>query len=265
MKQLIKLFTPPIILLVYKKIFKSRYGWQGDYSTWRKAQKASMGYDSDKILQTVKHSLLKVKNGEAVYERDSVLFDEVQYNWPLLSGLMYAAAKSNGRLYVMDFGGSLGSTYFQNKKFLDNLHDVKWTIVEQAHFVETGKQSFETDVLKFYADIDSCVEEVKPNVLLLSSVLQYIEKPYELLEKLLNYKFDLIIVDRTPFVHQGGDTIKLQYVDPSIYDASYPCWFFDVQGFIKYFNKKSWLIKEEYHDPYGELTFLKSYILEKAR
>ena len=59
----------------------------------------------------------KVKNGEAVYERDSVLFDEIQYSWGLLAGLEKAALEHDGKLCVLDFGGSLGSTYYQNKQF----------------------------------------------------------------------------------------------------------------------------------------------------
>jgi len=46
------------------------------------AMELSTGYDSERILGKVRDSLLKVKRGEAVYERDSVLFDKVQYSWP---------------------------------------------------------------------------------------------------------------------------------------------------------------------------------------
>ena len=45
-----------------------------------------------------------MKNGEAVYERDSVLFDEIQYSWGLLAGLQKAALENDGKLCVLDFG-----------------------------------------------------------------------------------------------------------------------------------------------------------------
>mgnify|MGYP001500873774 CR=1 FL=1 len=48
-----------------------------------------------------------VKNGEAVYERDLVLFDYIEFYWPVLSGVMWVAARNNGRLNVLDYGGSL--------------------------------------------------------------------------------------------------------------------------------------------------------------
>jgi hypothetical protein len=51
----------------------------------------SHGYDNDTILKKCKDALLKVKNGEAVYERYSVLFDKVQHSFPVLAGLLRAA------------------------------------------------------------------------------------------------------------------------------------------------------------------------------
>ena len=121
---------------------------------------------------------MKVKNGEAVYERDSVLFDEIEYAWPGLAGLMWSRLRCGGTLNVLDFGGSLGSTYFQNRAFLSVLPGVRWNIVEQSRHVETGKAWFEDDRLRFYPDIADCLADTQPNVVLLSNVLQYLEHPY---------------------------------------------------------------------------------------
>ncbi len=66
-------------------------------------------------------SLLKVKRGEAVYERDSIVLEKFQYSWPLTSGLLYAATMSNSKLNVLDFGGSLGSSYYQNRNYLKGI------------------------------------------------------------------------------------------------------------------------------------------------
>ncbi len=236
-KTIIKQFIPPVFLVFVHKIRNtSRYGWHGDYASWQDAQSKSTGYNASIILSKVYAATLKVKNGEAVYERDSVIFDKIEYSWQLLAGLMYAAAKNHGKLHVLDFGGSLGSSYYQNKKFLDGLESVKWSIVEQQGFVNCGKENFTDETVHFYGTVDECLQHQIPNVLILSSVLQYIEKPYELLEELLEYKFDTIIVDRTPFSQNNKDTITLQTVPPQIYSASYPCWLFNEQKFINKFS-----------------------------
>ncbi len=264
MKQFIKSLIPPIVLNLFRKLKNNKYGWKGDYITWQEAQSDSTGYDTDKILQTVKSSLLKVKNGEAVYERDSVLFDEIQYSWQLLSGLMFCSAKMGGVLKVCDFGGSLGSTYYQNKKFLDKLDNVSWGIVEQKHFVDIGKDEFEDDRLKFFHNVDECVKKENSNILLLSSVLQYIEKPYELIDDILKNDFDYILIDRTAF-SKINEKITLQIVPPTIYEASYPCWFFEEDEFKNYFINNNYILIEDFNslDSENEWYRFKGMILER--
>jgi len=214
------------------------FSWTGDYDSWQQAQKASTGYNSQIILDKVKDALLKVKNGQAAGERDSVLLKNVEYSWPILSALMWIAAQSKGRLNLIDFGGSLGSSYFQNRAFLKHLSEVHWNIVEQKHFVDTGKRYFEDDSLKFFYDMQSCLEQYSPNTILFSSVLQYLEKPYELLEevKALNFKF--ILVDRTPFTIGQKDKLTVQTVPHKVYSASYPCWFFDKARVTAFFEDR---------------------------
>jgi putative methyltransferase (TIGR04325 family) len=244
MRQFIKLLTPPLVLNIYRRIFNYRYGWKGDYETWKDAKDISTGYDADTIVQTVKKSLLKVKKGEEVYERDSVIFDKIQYSWPLLFGLMFATLKSKS-INVLDFGGSLGSTYYQNKFFLDRIDNVSWSIVEQNKFVKVGKEEFEDERLNFFYTVDDCIQKNKADILLLSSVLQYIESPYELLDEILQYDFKYILIDRTPF-SKNSSKIVLQTVPPSVYNASYPCHFFDESVFVKYFLNKNFRVLESF-------------------
>ena len=212
--------------------------WSGDYKSWDLAQKASTGYDSNVILNKVKDSLLKVKNGQATYERDSLLFKEIEYSWPLLAAIMWVAAQSNGELNIVDYGGSLGSTYFQNREFLRHLPKVQWNIVEQKNFVDVGQESFENDVVRFFYDVESVLEESSPDAILFSSVIQYIERPYELLEKIKELGFRFILFDRTPFTFNGTDRLTVQKVSPKIYPADYPCWFFDRRRFYSFFDDK---------------------------
>ena len=248
-----KLFLPPIVTLFLRKVVHSKYGWHGDYSSWEEAKKHCSGYDDEAILEKVKESLLKVKNGEAVYERDSVLFDKIEYSWPLLSGILLAASINKGQLSVVDFGGSLGSTYFQNRKFINLLENVRWNIIEQPHFVKEEKLHFQDERLHFYGDIESCVKKEKPNVLILSSILCYLEKPYEILENLLSYNLPFVIVDRTPFHTKGYDRITIQRVPPWIYRASYPCWIFDKGKFLTFFNEKGYILIEEFDALAGKM------------
>ena len=112
----LKDFIPPIAV---RKLTGLMYGWTGNYKKWEDAEKKCSGYDSDIIINKVRDSLLKVKNGEAVFERDSVLFDKVQYSFPLLSALSQVALRSNSKL-----------------NGLNNIHSLQelWNHVEKITF-----------------------------------------------------------------------------------------------------------------------------------
>jgi putative methyltransferase (TIGR04325 family) len=253
MKEFVKLLIPPLLVILIRKLQRNKNGWRGDYANWEDAQNDARGYDSDVIIQEVKKSLLKVKNGDAIYERDSVVFEEIQYSWQLLAGLMFGVALpvASGRVKVLDFGGSLGSTYYQNKKFLDKFRDVSWSIVEQKHFVDVGKKHFEDERLKFFNTVEECLDKENPSILILSSVLQYIEEPFKLLDVLFESGFQTILIDRTPF-SKGREKITLQTIPSSIYEASYPCWFFDEAKFITYVERKNYSIVESFMTAEGE-------------
>ena len=200
-----------------------RFGWSGNFETWADAHQKTKGYDSNLILEKVKAATLKVRNGEAVYERDSVLFDRIEYSWPLVASLMWIAAKNSGSLSVIDFGGSLGSSYFQNQKFLTTLDNVKWSVVEQRNFVAAGSREIANDKLKFFSTIEEAIRERgKPDLLLIACTLPYLEKPYEFLNSLKDYEIMHLLIDSTPFNYTSGDRITIQKIHPAIYDASYP-------------------------------------------
>ena len=242
LKKIIKEWTPPIAL---KTISKLSYGWTGNYSSWEEAKSKCSGYDSQNIIAKVKEALLKVKSGDAVFERDSVLFDKVHYSYPLLSSLSLVALNNNKKLNVLDFGGSLGSSYFQNRKMFSQLDSFTWNIVEQEHFVTEGKKTFEDDSLSFYYSIKECLEEEEVNVLLLSSVIQYMEKPYEFIDSLVAEAFDYIVIDRTPMLLKGDDRITIQKVPKNIYEAKYPCWLLNEKKIQNCFLKSYDLISDE--------------------
>jgi putative methyltransferase (TIGR04325 family) len=236
----LKDILPPFLV---RKAIGFFYGWHGDYSSWDEAKKQCTGYDSGIILDKVKSALAAVRDGKAAYERDSVLFNEIQYSYPVLSVLMWIAVQNKGRLNILDFGGSLGSSYYQNKRFLDSVEDVHWCVVEQPGFVKAGLEEFASDKLYFFDTIKSCMKSFKIDAVLLSSVLQYLEEPYSLLDQLKELQIRYIIIDRTPFVTRK-DRITVQTVPSRIYKASYPCWFFNKNKFLNCFSENFNLVTE---------------------
>jgi putative methyltransferase (TIGR04325 family) len=126
----------------------------------------------------------------------------------------------------------LGSTFFQNREFLFKLPQFRWNIVEQLNHVKIGKEFFEDDHLKFFHSIKDCLADTQPNIAIFSSVLQYLEKPYDVLSELIDSHCSHIIIDRTPFWNGNEDRLCIQYVPSSIFTASYPIWIFSRRRFL---------------------------------
>jgi putative methyltransferase (TIGR04325 family) len=237
-KLVVREIMPPFLWKALKKLNKSKeYGFFGDYSSWEEALKDSIGYDSDIILNKVKDALLQVKEGKAVYERDSVLFDKIEYSFPVLATLLRIALENEGKLSVLDFGGSLGSSYYQCRGFLEGVREVHWSIVEQPNFVECGKRYFQDEQLKFYEDIETCLKFETPDIVLMSGVIQCLEDPYKLIDTFINYEFKYMVFDITAcFLSNESDRLTVQRVNPVIYQGSYPAWIFNESTFIKRFS-----------------------------
>jgi putative methyltransferase (TIGR04325 family) len=198
--------------------------FSGPYASWQEAAGLCTGYGEPSILEKTRAALLKVKRGEAVYERDSVLFDRIEYSYPVLAHLLYVATKNEGSLRVLDFGGSLGSSYYQNRGRLAHLRELAWGVVEQPAHVAVGRRDFEDASLRFFGTPQECLRTLKPQVLLLSSVLQYLEQPLDWLRTAATWRLPYIIIDRAPLVESGPSRLTIQTVPPSIYTARYPCW-----------------------------------------
>jgi putative methyltransferase (TIGR04325 family) len=75
------------------------------------------------------------------------------------------------------------------------------------------------------------LKENQPNVILLSSVLQYLESPLELIGELNKIGATCLIVDRTPFSAHSENKLLVQRVPPTIYSASYPMWVLSLPKF----------------------------------
>lgn len=177
------------------------------------------GYENLAIIDRVDSSIQKVREGRAAYERDGVLFDKTFWNPHLMTALFYISQNNHGkRIEVLDFGGSLGSVYFQHRCLLANF---SWKVVEQSIFVERGREK--VPELEFYDDIDDVtIDGENIRVILFSGVFHYLSNPMLILQKALNRKFDYIIFDRTYFNSGKGEIICVQKVPEEIYKANYP-------------------------------------------
>ena len=201
-----------------------RNRFRGNYARWEDAEKACKeGYAQRSILEKVKLATQEVIAGRAVFERDSVTFHGEEYNWPLLAVLWREAKKRGEPFAVLDFGGALGSAYFQNRKLLQGMDGLRWCVVEQPHYVACGRESFETEYLHFYSTISECLAREHVTVALFSSVLAYLPAPWHVLSEVARAGVETVVIDQTQVLDRGTqDRIVVQTVPSYIYEAQYP-------------------------------------------
>lgn len=219
---------------------RRRLRFTGPYRTWSDARAASTGYNAPAILARMTASARAVAAGRAAYERDTVLFPTPTADPLLLAELTALAATRPAGLRVLDFGGALGSTWFQHRPFLASLPPVAWHIVEQPDIAARGRAEFAGPTLTFHDCLDSALAAGPPDLVLLSSVLHYLPEPWPLLARLATLPARAWLVTRTPFsdtVH--SNQIVVQHVPATIYAASYPAWIFSPAAFATFWAAHS--------------------------
>lgn len=211
-------------------------GFEGDFTSWSEAKAVCSGYDEPVILDKTRAAIAAVRDGVAAYERDSVLFDRPERPYPLIACLLATALANRGCLSVLDFGGSLGSSYFQCRPLLKNVSCLRWAVVEQPHYVDVGRREFTSQELAFHDSPEEACRAERPNLLLVSGVLAYLPKPHESLDELLRLRIPSVVVDRTAFLQSDRDRLTMQIVPSEIYPASYPAWFLGEPRFLAAFR-----------------------------
>lgn len=189
------------------------------------------GYDDPAAAARAIAAARAVRAGRAIWDRDGVLFHEPCRHEPLVGALRGISRTRSGRLGVVDFGGGLGSTWWQHRADLQEF-DVTWRIVERAELVEAGQREFSDAVLSFHRTLTEAMRAGQADVLLLSSVLSYLGNPHGLLAEVVAWRPTDLIIDRTPFVVGGRDRLVVQVAPPELGGGYYPCWLFDRPGLV---------------------------------
>lgn len=257
-KAMMYLIAPPFMMRSLRKIRRANLNsgirFDGPFESWDLAKKSSVGYGDESIFRASFDSALAVLGGSALFERDSVLFSKYQFSTPIVLGLMRAAAVNQGNLEVLDYGGGFASAYYRHLPFLKGVNSLRWHVVEQKRFAEAGAQLFKDENIKFHMTISEAVGQLTPNIVLISSALQYIENPYEIIDQISKIKpSPVVVIDRLPVSAANNDLIAIQKIPPSIYDASYPVRIFSKNCFLESFSQQ-WLLYYEELSPEGSMS-----------
>src|SRR5207244_1758650 len=116
--------------------------------------------------------------------------------------------------------------------------------------------------------IDDSVREGRPNVIILSSVLQYLETPLQVLESAMATEAGSIVIDRTPFLDSKDNTIAAQRAPRGMGRWSVPVWLFSRDRLLAPVSRR-YKILAEYDAIDGATSYgfrrveFKGFILDK--
>lgn len=203
------------------------YGYCGRYDEWAAAAAASIGYGSGVELDRTRRATAQVRARGAMFQQDGVAFSDMpDQAYRVALALVLAALERGGELTVLDFGGALAGAYYAFRPFLSSCRRLTWHVVEQPLYCEWGRREFADPGLTFFERVGAAIADRRPDVVLCSSVLQFLEQPFAVIDELLGAGAGYLIIDRTPFATSGVRELTVQRMPPTLYRASYPSWLF---------------------------------------
>lgn len=250
---------------------KPTVSYEGNYKDWEDAIADSKGYEDTKIIDKATQSFEKILSGKHKCERDTFLFDEFQYSLPLLLGLNFMQKKVP-EIRLLDFGGSFASSYFRNFDILQQF-DLSWTVIEQKNLVQKAcSMTSEFDQLFFFEEkeLESLISKKAFDVVMLGSCLQFLEKPYSVVSKLLHNEVQAVVIEQTPVTQNDVSKLTVQHVGKPLYESSYPAWHFAEKELLSWF-KDDFQLKYRFNGPHvinrcdGFCSQLEDYVFTRKK
>ena len=103
---------------------------------------------------------------------------------------------------ILDLGGGFGNCFFYLKNIFKNT-EINYTVVEQEGIVELSKnidfKCKNSDSINFYESIDSAIKKNDYDLLFSSGTLQYLDNPYNTLDKINSSNFKMKGLTRVSF------------------------------------------------------------------
>lgn len=216
----------------------------GDYSSWEKCLSECEGFDDTTIINKVISATQKVLDGSAVWERDSVLFYEPKYVYQICAIILKCAVQNDNQgVRVLDVGGALGSTYWQNRNYLEDVKNLEYVIAEQEHYAAYGHANLENDVLKFISSEENYEDFGPFDIVLISGSLQYIRQYKEIIAKVKKVEPRYIMIDR--IMVGKKKRICKEIVPETIYKSSFPLRIFLEEEIETFFGTDYTMIEKD--------------------
>jgi putative methyltransferase (TIGR04325 family) len=148
---------------------------------------------------------------------------------------------------VLDIGGSFGEHFFHLQNLMPE-YSFEWTVLEtEGHCSIIPEFLTSTQGLRFISKPP--IGDQLFDLALLSSVIQYVDTPYELLSLACRIA-DLVIINRLPLSSNSDDRVAIQRPGIMGSKGSYPVHILSETVFIKYLEpiaeiRSRWMVPQD--------------------
>jgi putative methyltransferase (TIGR04325 family) len=224
-KDVVRDLLPPVLLRGVRHLRPApiQYGHRGDYPSFAEALAAcgTAGGAEPNVVETVAGWTRAIRD-RAAGGRSVPLNDRSLQNLAAL--LVGFGPEPRDEVRILDFGGALGGLYYELREFIPRRRKLSWTVCEIPLMAATGTQSFATDELSFVGDL-AALHGQTFDAVIASGSLQCVPTPLANLEALAPLS-NVLILNRMPLIDASKDRLTVHHVNPEIYAASVPNWFF---------------------------------------
>lgn len=242
--QIIDWLLPPKIKILVRAILSRFIGFSA-VDSWDTAVSKSVGYEANEVIYPIVQDALQLQHAH-----ETATFTTSRYQ-QIASGILYCITQlqknASESIRVLDVGGGGADYYYQLQRFAPQLN-VEWTVLETPALVKalTDETGLKFSNLKWVDSLEKTEEAY--DVVLCSSVLQYLEKPWDMLSNLTK-KSQFIVINRIPLVNAPEHFTAVQRIFIRGKRGSYPAHFFSEERFLNQVTQ------------YGEIT-MRWHVLE---
>lgn len=221
-----KLLRSPVVKVVARWANKEPFIWDGVYESFAQVPVAGDGFVSNAWLTDMeRYTRAAIK---ALCDDGSAIPANVPQYHALLAMLVSTLPVMDRPVRVLDFGGGMGIGFANVSRCMAAGLDVEYLIVDNEESCERGRRLLEDfSSVSFMSELPRDVEGV--DVIVLSSVLQFVEEYEKLLSSLAAFRPTHWLFSFLP----AGDVPTFASAQLNVPGSVLPVWFFNVRELVE--------------------------------
>jgi len=247
LRKLIEEITPPIIarlIWLVRRLTVSYQGYSGVYSSFKECWKQNRELLSKSgSFNNPAFARLSLQNTKDALAKP---FWSVKENCATvkLVSLLSLELGRKGSIKILDFGGGVGIHYALCQRYLRN-PQIDYTVLDLPEVVSRGKEFFSDTKDIHFTDSMPSPKRTKFDMIILSSVLHYIDDYRKLLKDITSgYNPDILFLSRLP-AGEIPDFVTMQ----TIPEASFPAHCFNYTKLRDFCLSLNYTVEDSWEEP----------------